>query len=104
MFSLSITFKLNKNKINNNNITIRETFVSLPLQSSFIKSALRRITVAGFISGFISMLFVLIFKFCYFGYFDVQNHLDLIQGLKLGTLFLVVKQIISVFITEYIEQ
>jgi len=103
MFSLSITINLNKNKISNNNITSRETFVSLPLQSSFITSALRRITIAGFISGFISLVLVLIFKFYYFGGFSVQNHLDLIQGLKLGTLFLVVKQIVKVFIIEYIE-
>jgi len=78
-------------------------FVSLPLQSSFIKSALRRITIAGFISGFISLVLVLIFKFYYFGGFGGQNHLDLIQGLKLGTLFLVVKQIVKASITEYIE-
>jgi len=49
------------------------------------------------------MLLVLIFKFCFFGGFGVQNHLDLIQGLKLGTLFLVLKHIVKVFITEYIE-
>jgi len=103
MFSLSITINLNKNKISNNNITSRETFVSLPLQSSFITSALRRITIAGFISGFISLVLVLIFKFYYFGGFGGQNHLDLIQGLKLGTLFLVVKQIVKASIIEYIE-
>jgi len=79
-------------------------FVSLPLQSSFIKSALRRITIAGFISGFISLVLVLIFKFYYFGGFGGQNHLDLIQGLKLGTLFLVVKQIVKASIIEYIER
>ena len=36
MFSLSITINLNKSKISNNNIASRETFVSLPIHSSFI--------------------------------------------------------------------
>ena len=104
IFSLSVAINVGNSKISifNKNYIIN-SYVNLPLQSSFFRSVFKRVRLAGVLSGLISMVFVVLFKYIYYGGIG-ENPLNITICLKLGTIFYFGKYLINITITEILEK